>query len=408
MARGIAKVAADYSIRNVIEVEMLKDDFDHVSHLIAEEAIQSRTGLFFETTVVNEIYNLFPSNNYNGGYFFDFDCTQCRWSTGIYSPNIGNVNIDPGTILYVVPSMEDVDLDSIRGYFTNNTGQLDSTWVDEDFLDSHYVWVVTSSSDCHKTCSDEGSGNNGRETEVNCPDYGSHAINNSLYLLSYKMENDHKGGSPGPQEKYQEGWIRNRYELALQTLLYRPILDGTGQVVGHSYITGSRTSDDPDDTDVNPTGRSIKVNHDKHDLKILKVGRGASDVTRCKIKRNGNKKCSGNNTQFSEKELISRDCQPGDIFYFVMYERDKNYFADNIWLSPDIATTVSAAAPNIKRRIFFKSQIRPYIQNDIDGNAFRIDENSVWQAETIDGVNYITCTETLDGEITVKFGYTSN
>lgn len=436
MARGIADVVSNYTIRNTIEVEMLKSSFNDVSNTKAASAVLASSGDLFENEVVNSIQNTFPSNDYIGDYFFDFDCNNCRWSTGLYSPNIRDVNIDPNTILYVVPSMEDVDVDSIVGYYVNSGGLLDSIWVNEDFLDSNYVWVVTSTSDCSKICqSGSGGGSSeesknkvdkdwgpcnfdkncdndpfcgGRETIENCPDCGDFNIENSLYLLSYSMNTDVKGGVTSPQDDYQEGWVRNRYELALQTLLYRPIFDGSGNINGYSYITGSRTSSDPADSDVNPDGVGLHVPGEEHDLRLLQVGRGASDVTRCRIKSNGNRKCSGNNSSFNVRKLISQRYLPIDVFYFVLYERDKRTWHDKEWTSPDACSSGVGGALNIPRSMYFISQKDPYTQNDADGYAFRIDANSTWQAETINDVNYNTCTVTLDGEITVKFGYTSN
>jgi hypothetical protein len=438
MARGIAEIVSVYAVRNTIEVEMLKSSFNEVSNRNADSAVQANTGVLIDNEVVNSINNNFPSNDYIGGYFFDFDCNDCKWSTGLYSPNIRDVNIDPSTTLYVVPSMEDVDVDSLRGYYVNSFGNLDSVWVNEDFLDNNYVWVVTSSSNCKPLIcpSNPGGGSNGddnlkgkkadwgpcnfddncdndpfcggRETVENCPDCGANIIQNSLYLLSYSMNNDVKGGGAGPQDDYQEGWIRNRYELALQTLLYRPIYDGTGAINGYSYITGSRTSSDDGDLDVNPTGSELEVPGDVHDLQLLKVGRGASDVTRCRIKRSGKLKCSGNNSSFNERKLISQSYLPIDVFYFILYERDKRTWHHKEWTSPDASSSGAGGSLNIQRNMYFVSQKRPYTQNAAGGYAFRIDASSTWQAETIDGVNYNTCTESLDGEITVKFGYTAN
>jgi len=115
----------------------------------------------------------------------------------------------------------------------------------------------------------------GRETIENCPDCGVNTIQNSLYLLSYSTQNDVKGGS-GAQADYQEGWLRNRYELSLQTLLYRQFAPDPDPTVplSYFYVTGSRSSNSTWDTDVNPRGIELEVSQKEHLLKLLKVGRG--------------------------------------------------------------------------------------------------------------------------------------
>lgn len=424
IARGVAKVADDRAFVDNLELLMTQNDFGEVKHSTASTELWTSMSLNYANEVKQEIINRFPNNTYDDTYFSQFVCDSCNYSTVIYSPNIFGSGIANDTIFVTWITEEASDKDTMKAYFSTGTG-LDSINITEDFLDTKRLWVITAYSDCKTGLSTgvselqykRGPCNNNNncddelgETPTNCTDCGEDPNANSLYLLSYKMTTDNKNGSTHPEDKYQEGWVRNRYEIAMQYRIIVPVTAGATTIYNHS--TSFCLTTDLSGRLLNSVGamfvdtlygRSTEAGDALFQLDKLKVGRGNSDVKRCNLSNND---CSGINVPKDEHVLMSTAYQPHHIVYLIMYERDKRSWHDKNWISNEDVNFTGVTNP-FKINMRFRSQHPPFTFNNGD-YAMKIDNTLNWQQEDINGISYQTVVLQLDGEMEIKLGYKAN
>lgn len=432
IARGIAPLVNDLSYRNLIEQKMIKQNDFGVSNSLLQTSLPMTTD--YENDVQQSINNYFPSNSYDQTYFFSFICDSCEWNTGVYSPNLDYPNVDIQSTLYVAPAAETQEGDSIIAYFYNSSiGLVDSLFVNEDFLDSNYVWIVTALNECDEDffegvggdvktkvgpCDPDGfcDRENG-ETEKNCDDCRTTPLplnSKRLELLEYETLRDFKrpwrfrSGQPRSANFHQERWYKKQYKINFQYMITRSNGWNSGPPFLEMVTQFKRV----------PNGAPGSFSHDRYSvfgLNKIDFHGDDAEVARCRIKRSGGVQCnSGTNKTFKQDYLMCLVFDPTtDYVNYAMYEKDFTE-PNSMWIN-----TLDSLGEFRLQRIFIPEtaetldqQFKPGVSGK--GTVYSQDDDciippgSIWIKEDINGEEWYVHETITDGELRIKFGYKNN
>lgn len=404
------------NLKNDIEIEMQNDSFFVATNTEIQNKYLTSSSQNYNFLIQQSLTTNFPGNDYNNSYFYDFICDNCKYTTFITSPNFDYV--DRGTTIYVVPACEDFESDSAMGYYLNANDNLDSVMVNEEFLEDHYVWILSTESDCSNgyVYGPGGSDNkmNKRgpcnfkdgcepalgENALNCSDCTTepNTTNYTLFLLEYETLRDNKGGNSNPTDCYQESWLKGKYSMSMQFMNLRNL---SASSTPDFKMFGSYFAHSTDDN----SGIKHGGIEEMFILNEIKAHGKRSKVARCKIKNNGSTCCNkGTNTTFNQSILLTSNYMPYDLIYFIMYEMDNGKTQG--FTTPESAKSFKDN-DNRARSMFFNSREKPYTFNST-GNAWKITGDSNWVTEVINNETFKVFETTLDGELRVKFGYKPN
>lgn len=367
----------------------------------------------YEQEVYNNVNNRFPMNSYDRNFFFEIEIDGCMNNVGIRIPELDI--IDKTKKLVVLPGDPFTNGgDSIYGYYVNDTVLgppiLDSVLIDEDNMDSVYLWVVSLVESCLDSSMMGGFGTESMpraeycdgdsicepehgENALNCTDcQGITAPNRKLTLTSITSLTDKKKFSSfHPEVKYQEAHIQNRYDVCF-----------TYSIVDHNTLT-------PKDTRLYHAipGNSAQFAGDPYTppAEIFKAWGKNAEMKRCKKKRRGGTKCNrGSSTTKTPNDVLSVDFDKNnDAIYFLVFERDDNRQVTDETISIDNASGTSSSIVLLHEH---SAPGKPYSWtfNNRTGQMEHIfeilpnDPNFQWVPDP-GGGNFETMVLTFDGEI---------
>lgn len=393
IARGLAwKIKENTSSEAIlrIKIEPTEEDVkDNVS--LQSQVIQVFN---YEQSTKKYIDSIWPGNGYDSTVFYGF-CYQDSVQTTSYVTELEILN--PGDVTKKrVITYDNLAKSSPEawGYFINNSGNLDSVWLDEDNAeDSFMVYKVTH----RKVVANNGGGGgcaiNGicekGETE-NCDDckkLRNPLLEKSLYVLSFTHVNDKKNfGSAHPGFDYQEAFMQAKYEIKFNIFT------------------------------VDTIRQLAMASNDKS--KVLKSWGNNCPIKRTKQRNNGSIKSNrGIENYVQNFSNVSGYLAPNyfptrDAIFLLMYEADD----DNDGFSTnDQTASANYYGPlgNWDGIFKYKQNGMPYTSNALDPFARKTSDNKLviippnanWKAEPVFGVSGKTIEILLDGEMIIKFGY---
>lgn len=338
IARGIPDLAdPNQPFRQIVEnlCYQMPGEFYATNADIQSDAT-SQIATDYEVEVFNNVNSRFPSNNYDPSFFYEIEIDGCMNIVGIRIPELDIA--DMSKKLVVLPEDPFTNGgDSIYGYFLNDTivaspPILDSILIDEDNMDSVYLWVVGLVLDCLDSTYLAGSGGGGAEgqtpvwwycdgdgicepehgeDETNCADcQTSYVPNQKLILKNIRSKTDRKKFSSNhPEVKYQEAHLQGKYEVCFTYA----VVDHNSLTVKdlrkyHSELIGGTV------TPYTPPHQRFKA-----------WGKNA-EMPRCKRKRRGGTKCNrGCEKDKPQEDVLSYNFNKNDdAIYMLVFERDAN------------------------------------------------------------------------------------
>lgn len=361
-------------------------------HTNIQDIVLNSLTLDLETDIYNRVQSITGGQVYDRDMFYGFTYQGCDWVTGLRIVDTLDLSL-PKRVTY-----DAQESDECWGYYLDNNNNLDSTWLTEtNFLD-YCILAVYVDEDCntafiepddpgqYEFCVNDCYCDPIFETQLDCPDCQPNNSNCPGPGLKLRMFWIRVNEDITPRD---ESWIQNRYEIAIEAAM--------NNLTGPDHSTMKMSA--------NGNERSfLYMKFKRNEVPQIRRGRSRGDVTEKPFSN------ASSNTEF----MRNYDNLNDDIF-IRFYELD--YSATPV--KSDIEDCGSNPL-NINTAFYsnqwwtvskggsFGTGTDPNCSGTNNLGIIHVPAGFTgWQAETIQGITYMTSIFTTPGlgEISVKLGF---